>query len=139
MGPRVSSGGIGWGRGGAGGGGVATWPWLSKRDGFGGVGGEGGGGGVALGVESFSFFSAIVLFENRPFPWVFGGFLERNIPGKNVAMGQNPNRTPSEHPNPTTKIRSKMGGAATPKWYHWFWPTAMSVFAELRSVAPASC
>ena len=23
-------------------------------------------------------------------------------------MGQNPNRTPSEHPNPTTKIGSKM-------------------------------
>ena len=30
-----------------------------------------------------------------------------------VAMGQNPNRTPSEHPNPTTKIGSKMGGAPT--------------------------
>ena len=28
-----------------------------------------------------------------------------------VAMGQNPNRTPSEHPNPTTKIGSKMGGS----------------------------
>ena len=26
------------------------------------------------------------------------------------AMGQNPNRTPSEHPNPTTKIGYKMGG-----------------------------
>ena len=38
-----------------------------------------------------------------------------------MAMGQNPkpNRTPSEHPNPTTKIGSKMGGAPTPKWYHW--------------------
>ena len=35
-------------------------------------------------------------------------------------MGQNPNRTPSEHPNPTTKIGSKMSGAPTPKWYHWF-------------------
>ena len=33
-----------------------------------------------------------------------------------VAMGQNPNRTPSEHPNSTTKIGSKMGGALkTPK------------------------
>ena len=31
-------------------------------------------------------------------------------------MGQNPNRTTSEHPNPTTKIGSKMGGAPTPKW-----------------------
>ena len=29
-------------------------------------------------------------------------------------MGQNPN--PSEHPNPTTKLASKMGGAPTPKW-----------------------
>ena len=27
-----------------------------------------------------------------------------------MAMGQNPNRTPSEHPNPTTKIGPKMGG-----------------------------
>ena len=27
-----------------------------------------------------------------------------------MAMGQNPNRTPSEHPNPTIKIGSKMGG-----------------------------
>ena len=26
---------------------------------------------------------AIVLFENRPFPWVSGGFLERRIPRKN--------------------------------------------------------
>ena len=32
------------------------------------------------------------------------------ILGCQVAMGQNPNRTPSEHPNPTTKIGSKMGG-----------------------------
>ena len=28
--------------------------------------------------------------------------------------------TPSEHPNPTTKIGSNMSGAPTPKWYHWF-------------------
>ena len=27
-----------------------------------------------------------------------------------MAMGQDPNRTPSEHPNPTTQIGSKMGG-----------------------------
>ena len=27
-----------------------------------------------------------------------------------MAMGQKPNRTPSEHPNPTTKIKPKMGG-----------------------------
>ena len=35
-----------------------------------------------------------------------------------VAMGQNPNRTPSEHPNPTTQIGPKMGGEFTyqPKW-----------------------
>ena len=33
-----------------------------------------------------------------------------------MAMGQNPNRSPSEHPNPTTKISSKMAGAP-PKWY----------------------
>ena len=26
-------------------------------------------------------------------------------------------KSPSEHPNPTTKIGSKMGGAPTPKWY----------------------
>ena len=29
------------------------------------------------------FFSAIVLFKNQLFPRVFGGFLERRIPGKN--------------------------------------------------------
>ena len=28
-------------------------------------------------------------------------------------MGQNPNRTPSEHPNPTTQIGSEMGGEFT--------------------------
>ena len=32
---------------------------------------------------------------------------------KYVAMGQNPNRGPSEHPNPTTKIGSKMGAEFT--------------------------
>ena len=32
-----------------------------------------------------------------------------------MAMGQKPNRTPSEHPNPTTKIGSKMGGGS-PKY-----------------------
>ena len=37
-----------------------------------------------------------------------------------VATCQNPNRlAPSEHPNPTTKIGSKMCGAPAPKWYHW--------------------
>ena len=36
-------------------------------------------------------------------------------------LGQNPNRARSEHPNPTTKTCSKMGGAPkTPKWYRWF-------------------
>ena len=33
-----------------------------------------------------------------------------------MAMGQDPNHGPFEHPNPTTKIGSKMGGAPTPKW-----------------------
>ena len=32
---------------------------------------------------------------------------------RNMVMGQNPNRTPSEHPNPTTKIGSEMGGEFT--------------------------
>ena len=27
--------------------------------------------------------------------------------------------TASEHPNPTTKIGSEIGGAPTPKWHHW--------------------
>ena len=27
---------------------------------------------------------------------------------------------PGEHPNPTTRIGSKMSGAHTPKWCHWF-------------------
>ena len=30
-----------------------------------------------------------------------------------MAMGQNPNRTPSEHLNPATKIGAKMGGEFT--------------------------
>ena len=35
-----------------------------------------------------------------------------------LAMGQNPNRTPGEHPDSPTKIGSKMGGECTyqPKW-----------------------
>ena len=34
-----------------------------------------------------------------------------------MAMGQKPNRGPSEHFEPTTKIGSEMGGAPkTPKW-----------------------
>ena len=33
--------------------------------------------------------------------------------GSDMAMGQNPNRTPSEHANPTTKIGAKMGGEFT--------------------------
>ena len=35
-----------------------------------------------------------------------------------MAMAQNPNRIPSEHPNPATKIGPKMGGEFTspPKW-----------------------
>ena len=37
---------------------------------------------MALGVDS-QFFSAIVLFENQPFPRVLCSFLERRIPGKN--------------------------------------------------------
>ena len=43
-------------------------------------------------------------------------------PAKSTAVGQKPNRTPSEHPNPTTKIGSKMGGECTyPKMgSHWF-------------------
>ena len=37
--------------------------------------------------------------------------------GIHLAMGQNPNpKSPSEDPNPTTKIGSKMDGASTPKW-----------------------
>ena len=42
---------------------------------------------------------------------------------KDMATGQNPNRlVSSEHPNPTTKIGSKMGGEFTyPKLgFHWF-------------------
>ena len=41
-----------------------------------------------------------------------------HLPYQHVAMGQKPNRTPSEHPNLTTKIGSSMGGAfCTPKWF----------------------
>ena len=37
----------------------------------------------------------------------------REAQSSKLAMGQNPNRTPSEHPNPTTKIGCKMGGEFT--------------------------
>ena len=35
------------------------------------------------------------------------------VPRSQLAMGQNPNRTPSERPNPITKIGSRMGGDFT--------------------------
>ena len=35
-----------------------------------------------------------------------------------LAMGQHPNRTPSEHPIQSLLKWTKMGGAPTPKWYH---------------------
>ena len=37
-------------------------------------------------------------------------------------LGQNPNRTPSEHQPIPARIGTKMGGAPTPTWYHWFDP-----------------
>ena len=46
----------------------------------------------------------------------------RNRSGRHVAMGQNPNRTPSEHPNSRRASQSplkwvlKWSGAPTPKW-----------------------
>ena len=42
------------------------------------------------------------------------GFSTALPPGQfdDLAMGQNPNRSPSEHPNQTTKI-AKMGGEFT--------------------------
>ena len=40
-----------------------------------------------------------------------------------MSVRQKPNRTPSEHPNPTTKMGSKMGGAPKPpKWSHRLCP-----------------
>ena len=39
-------------------------------------------------------------------------------PGTNMAMGQNP--VPLVNIPIPTKTGSKMGGAPTPKWYHWF-------------------
>ena len=38
-----------------------------------------------LGVDS-PFFSAIVLFKNQPFLRMFGGFLEKRIPPRNLAL-----------------------------------------------------
>ena len=40
-------------------------------------------GGTTLPGFDSPFFSAIVIFKNQPFSTVFGGFLERRIPGKN--------------------------------------------------------
>ena len=39
--------------------------------------------GMFEGLIPFTFFSAMVLFTNQPFPKVFGGFLERRMRGKN--------------------------------------------------------
>ena len=33
--------------------------------------------------------------------------------------GQNPNRTPSEHPIQSPQKSTKMDGAPIPQWYHW--------------------
>ena len=51
-----------------------------------------------------------------------------------MAMGQNPNRTPSEHPNPTTRIGSKTGGEFThqPKWD----PMGFDNRSLLRNIRP---
>ena len=47
---------------------------------------------------------------------------ETTYRNEDMAMSQKPNRTPLEHPNPTTNIPTKMGGEFTnqPKWYRWF-------------------
>ena len=37
-----------------------------------------------------------------------------------IAMGQNQKPVPPVNIPIPTKIGSKMGGAPTPKWYHWF-------------------
>ena len=48
----------------------------------------------------------------------FNSVFPKNKIPPHLAMGQNPNRAPSEHPNPTTEIGSKMGGELTypKKW-----------------------
>ena len=73
------------------------------------------------------------LWHHMPAKWQDRSMVEREFPvviskyvqgarkiefdgvGRNgqAAMGQNPNRTPSEHFNPTTRIGSKMGGEFT--------------------------
>ena len=55
-------------------------------------------GGSLLRVDS-PFFPTIVLFENGPFSWVSGGFLERRIPGKN---GEGSTRSLCEPASPCT-------------------------------------
>ena len=73
-----------------------------------------GAGGLRMehGVVVFYFSFFFVFF--------FGATRVINIhtSKSHAAMGQNPNRTPSEHPNPTTEIGSKMGSEFTyqPKW-----------------------
>ena len=52
------------------------------------------------------------LGETHPF-WLVGGNPKDKGHVWFPAKGQNPNRTPSEHPNPTTKTGSKMGGEFT--------------------------
>ena len=51
-------------------------------------------------------------FEDGSSFWSFRGN-QQGTP-THLKMGQTPNRAPSAHPNPPTKIGSNMGGAATP-------------------------
>ena len=51
-------------------------------------------------------------------PVLKGMFLTSRDRSSQMAMGQKP-KSAVNIPNPT-KIGSKMGGAHTPKWYHWF-------------------
>ena len=71
----------------------------------------------------FQRFAKAVRPLGQVCPDTFGGragghgdvaFDDLSTAGIHLAMGQNPNRlAPSEHPNPTTKLGSKLGGEYT--------------------------
>ena len=59
-------------------------------------------------------FCEVLMVSWKKDPWKECGSVPENA-DFDLAMGQHPNRTPSEHPEPTTKIDGRMCGALAPK------------------------
>ena len=87
------------------------WKWVRKGN----IGGGGGGGGAPLVLKPTQSFQRVQKY--LPPKWLSGGLSSPEGTWTlwvGMAMGQNPNRTPSEHPTPSTRIGSKMDGAQIP-------------------------